>query len=122
MDQITPHGNKTYTAGADITKGTFVKLDSGKVKPCTAATDVAIGVAMDSATNGDILPVAILGIFSGTIQIVAAGAITAGAEVTPECKEQTSAGTTELICGRALNAAAASGDLVEIAHAVCHAK
>ena len=63
-----------------------------------------------------------LGSFTGTVQIKAAGAIAQGAEVTPQGKEQTSGGTTELICGRALEAAASAGDMIEITHAVCHAK
>ena len=122
MDKRSENGNITYTAGGTIAKGEFVKFSSGKVVACSAATDVAIGVALDAAVNGQVVPVAILGAFTGTVQIKAAGAIAQGAEVTPQAKEQTSAGTTELICGRALEAAAASGDMIEIAHAVCHAK
>lgn len=122
MDKRSENGNITYVAGGTIAKGEFVKFSSGKVVKCAAATDVAIGVALDGAAEGAIVPVAILGAFCGTVQIKAAGAVTQGAEVTPEGKEQTSAGTTELICGRALEAAAASGDMIEIAHAVCHAK
>lgn len=122
MNKRSENGNITYTAGGTIAKGNFVKFSSGKVVACSAATDVAIGVALDGAENGDIVPVAVLGSFTGTVQIKAAGAIAQGAEVTPEGKEQTSAGTTELICGRALEAAAAAGDMIEIAHAVCHAK
>ena len=122
MNKRSENGNITYTAGGTIAKGNFVKFSSGKVVACSAATDVAIGVALDGAENGAIVPVAVLGSFTGTVQIKAAGAIAQGAEVTPEGKEQTSAGTTELICGRALEAAAASGDMIEIAHAVCHAK
>lgn len=122
MEQVHPNGNVTLAAGGAITKGKFVKFSNGKVVECSAATDVAIGVALDSAENGQILPVAILGAFTGTIEIVAAGAIAQGAEVTPEGKEQTAEGTTELICGRAMEAAAAAGDKIEIAHTVCHAK
>lgn len=122
MNKRSENGNITYTAGGTIAKGNFVKFSSGKVVACAAATDVAIGVALDGASSGDIVPVAILGAFTGTVQVKAAGAITQGAEVTPEGKEQTSAGTTELICGRALEAATAAGDMIEIAHAVCHAK
>lgn len=122
MDKRSENGNITYTAGGAIAKGEFVKFSSGKVVKCAAATDVAIGVALDGAAEGAIVPVAILGAFTGTVQIKAAGAVTQGGEVTPEGKEQTAAGTTELICGRALEAAAAAGDMIEIAHAVCHAK
>ena len=123
MDKRSENGNITLTAGGPIAKGEFVKFSAGNVVKCTAATDVAIGVALDgAAAAGDIVPVAVLGSFTGTVQIKAAGAIAQGAEVTPQGKEQTSGGTTELICGRALEAAAAAGDMIEIAHAVCHAK
>lgn len=114
-------GNSTYTAGGTIARGDFVKLSSGKVVACSAVNDVAIGVALDGASNGDIVPVAILGVYGGTVRIKAGGSISAGDEITPQGKAQTSAGTTELICGRALEAGS-SGDLVEIAHCVTHAK
>lgn len=112
----------TYTADGAIAKGEFVKFNSGKAKKCSAATDVAFGVALDDAADGEILPVAILGCFTGTIEVKAGGAVAQGAEVTPEGKEQTVAGTTELICGRALTAATAAGDMIQLAHTVCHAK
>ena len=123
MNKRSENGIFTYTAGGAIARGEFVKFSSGKVVKCTAATQVAIGIALDAATgDGEIIPVAILGSYTGTVQIKAGGAISRGDEVTPEGKSQTDAGTTELICGRALESATAAGDMIEIAHAVCHAK
>lgn len=120
MDNVHPNGNITYTAAAAIAKGDIVKFSSGKVTPCTGATDLAIGVALDSATQGDIVPVAILGNFTGTVQIKAGGAISAGAQVTAAATATSAA--TDVIVGIALEAASASGDMIEIAHAVAHVK
>jgi len=58
MNAIHQNGKATFTAGAAIAKGEFVKFSSGKVVKAAAATDVCIGVALDSAAaDGDIIPV-----------------------------------------------------------------
>lgn len=89
MDKRSENGNITLTAGVPIAKGEFVKFSNGNVVKCTAATDVAIGVALDgAAAAGDIVPVAVLGSFTGTVQIKAAGAIAQGAEVTPRARSR----------------------------------
>ena len=112
MDKIHENGKVTFTAGGAIAKGEFVKFDSGKVVPCTAKTDAAIGVALDAAADGEILPVAVLGAFCGTAPVKATAAIVQGAAIT--C-----AGATvvagDKVCGLALEAATASGDLIECA-------
>ena len=115
MDKIHENGNVTFTAGGAIAKGEFVKFSSGNVVKTAAATDQAIGVALDSAAaSGDILPVAVLGAFKGTIQIKAGGAIAQGAQITALGTATSAA--TDVICGVALEAASASGDMIEIAH------
>jgi len=117
MDKRTPNGNRTYTAGGAVAKGALVKFSSGKVVACTAANDAAIGVALDSAAaDGDIIPVAILGNFTGTVEIKAGGAISAGAQVAANGTATNAA--TDVIVGRALEAATAEGDMIEIAHQV----
>lgn len=116
MDKCHPNGNATYTAGADIAKGNVLKFSEGKVVPCSAANDAAIGVALDGAKNGDIVPVAILGNYTGTVEIKAGGAIAAGVQVAAN-GTATGAGT-DVIIGRALEAATAEGDVIEIAHCV----
>lgn len=120
MDKVSPNGNKTYTAGGAIAKGDVLKFDSGKVVKTTGATDAAIGVALDAATEGDIVPVAILGNFTGTVQVKAAGAISAGAQVAANATATSSA--SDVIVGRALEAASAAGDMIEVAHCVGHVK
>ena len=60
MKAITPNGKATFTAGAAIAKGEFVKFSSGKVVKAAADTDICIGVALDSAASDDIVPVHLL--------------------------------------------------------------
>ena len=84
MNFTHPEGNATYTAGGAIAKGDVVKFSDGKVVPCTGDTDAAIGVALDAATtDGEIVPVAILGVFHGTVLVKASEAVSAGATVNP---------------------------------------
>lgn len=116
MDKCSPNGNKTYTAGADIAKGDVLKFSEGKVIPTSAANDAAIGIALDAAKNGEIVPVAILGNYTGTVEVKAGGAIAAGAQVAAD--GTATAAATDVIVGRALEAAAAEGDMIEIAHCV----
>ena len=72
MNAIHQNGKATFTAGAAIAKGEFVKFSSGKVVKAAAATDVCIGVALDSAAaDGDIIPVQLLS--SGDTALVKAG-------------------------------------------------
>ena len=120
MDKCSPNGNKTYTAGGAIAKGDVLKFSEGKVIKTTAANDAAIGIALDGAAEGDIVPVAILGNFTGTTQIKAGGAISAGAQVAANATA--TAAATDVIIGRALEAAAAANDMIEIAHCVGHVK
>lgn len=116
VEGVYPNGNATYTAAAPILKGQPLKFDSGAVTPCDAVTDAAIGIALDSAAANDIVPVAILGNFSGTVLLRAAGAIGAGVQITANATA--TGGATDVIIGRALEAATAVGDLINIAHQV----
>lgn len=120
VEGVHPNGNATFTAAAAILKGQPLKFSGSAVTPCTAATDAAIGIALDDAAAADIVPVAILGAFTGTALLRAGGAIAAGAQVAAD--GTTTGGATDVIVGRALSAAAAAGDLVEIAHQVGHVK
>jgi len=121
MDKYHPNGNVTMTAGGAIAKGELVKFSSGKVVKTTAANEQAIGVALDSASaDGDIVPVAILGCYSGTVMVKAGGAITQGAQVSAAGTATSAA--TDVIVGVALEAAAASGDMIELAHQVGQVK
>ena len=111
MKGIHPNGKATFTAGAAIAAGEFVKFSSGKVVKAAAATDVCIGVALDSAAaEGDLIPVQLL--TSGDTALVkAGGAVAQGGTVT--CLGTTVATAGTLQYGIALEAATASGQLIE---------
>ena len=111
MQGIHPNGKATFTAGAAIAKGEFVKFSSGKVVKASAATDVCVGVALDSAAaEGDLIPVQLL--TSGDTALVkAGGAVAQGGTIT--CVGTTVATAGTLQYGIALEAATASGQLIE---------
>ena len=111
MKAITPNGKATFTAGAAIAKGEFVKFSSGKVVKAAAATDVCIGVALDSAAaDGDLIPVQLL--TSGdTVLVKSGGEVAQGDSVS--CLGTTVATAGTLQYGYALEAATASGQLIE---------
>ncbi len=101
----------TFVAGAAIAAGEFVKFSSGKVVKCSAATDIAIGVALDSASaDGDNIPVQLL-TGSDTVIVKAGGAVAQGG--TLSCLGTTVSTAGALQYGIALEAATASGDLIE---------
>lgn len=110
MNAIHQNGKATFTAGAAIAKGEFVKFSSGKVVKASAATDVCIGVALDSAAaDGDIIPVQLL--TSGDTALVkAGGAVAQGGSLS--CLGTTVATAGTLQYGYALEAATASGDII----------
>ena len=111
MEGIHPNGKATFTAGAAIAKGEFVKFSSGKVVKCVAATDIAIGVALDGAEAGALVPVQLL--TSGdTVLVKAGGAVAQGG--TLSCLGTTVDTAGALQYGIALNAAE-NGELVEAA-------
>lgn len=111
MKAITPNGKATFTAGAAIARGEFVKFSSGKVVKASAAADVCIGVALDSASaSGDIIPVQLL-TGGDTVIVKAGGAVAQGGSVS--CLGTTVSTTGALQYGYALEAASASGALIE---------
>lgn len=120
VEAAYPNGNATYKAAAAILKGQPLKFATGGVTPTAAATDAAIGIALDGADAGGIVPVALLGNFTGTVPVRAAGAIAAGAQIAADGTE--TAGATDVIIGRALEAATTAGDLVNTAHQVGQVK
>jgi hypothetical protein len=113
---------KTFIASASITALTLVKLDSdAKVTPCTASTDIPVGVAQLAGASGDAINVCI----SGVSRVVAGGTITAGTHffVQPGTAGKVYAydGTganTQIIAGRFLpnvaNTAASANEEIEI--------
>lgn len=112
MNGIHPNGKATFTAGAAIAKGEFVKFSDGKVVKCAAATDIAVGVALDGAESGALVPVQLL--TSGDTALVkAGGAVAQGG--TLSCLGTTVNTAGALQYGIALEAASSSGDIVEAA-------
>lgn len=110
---------RTFTAGAAFLVFALVKLSSGKVIENTAtATDDPIGVAvLPAAADGDLVTVRLIN-GPGTFEMIAAGAITADADVyaAADGKIQAlpaGAGTYRRI-GKALEAATADGDIIEV--------
>lgn len=111
MKGIHQNGKMTFVAGAAIAAGEFVKFSSGKVVKCAAATDIAIGVALDSASaDGEQIPVQLL-TGGDTVPVKAGGAVAQGGTLT--CLGTTVATAGTLQYGIALEAATASGDIIE---------
>lgn len=117
---VYPNGNATLIAGDDIELGQPLMLSGGKVVPTAAATSAAIGIALDDAEDGDTVPVALLGVFTGTVLLLSAGGIAAGAQIT--AAGATTSENTDVIIGRALEAATGAGELINIAHQVAQVK
>ena len=121
MNGKHPNGIITYTAAAACDKGAIVKFTgetdaNGRptITPCTGTSDAAIGIAETECAAGDEVAIGILGSYNGTQLVKAGGAVTVGANVSPTG----TAITSGLTIGVALDAASASGDLIEIAHCV----
>lgn len=113
---------KTFIASASITALTLVKLDSdAKVTPCTASTDIPVGVAQIGGASGDAINVCAFGVS----RVVAGGTITAGTNffIMPGTGGKAYAydgagANTQIIAGRFLpnvaNTAASANEEVEI--------
>jgi hypothetical protein len=121
MSGITQDRTRTFKATADLSTSQFcfVKLDTSnqnQVVIAAAATDQIIGVLQNAPKAGDVAQVLLLN-GNGTTLVQAAGAISIGAVVTSNASGLAVATTTtgNLVCGVAIDAAAASGDLIEVA-------
>lgn len=117
-------GQKAFNTGAtDFTGKQFsaVKLSSGALALAAAATDPVIGFLLDEGTPGQNVMVRLLSA-QGTVNAVAGGAIAANAVVGVNASgqvvalTQTAAGAqpTQVAVGRALEAAASAGQVIEI--------
>lgn len=117
----THDGNITKAADAVITERFLLaKIGSAsdRVAVCGAA-DTPIGVITDEAAAvGDLVNVALLGSSKSTLKMVASAPIAQGALVEPSVtgRIQTLAGSagTHHVVGRALDAAAAAGEVIEV--------
>lgn len=114
-------GNITKGVDAAITERFLlakVGSASDRIAVCSAA-DVPIGVITDEAANvGDIVNVALLGSARSTVRMVASAAITQGSLLEPAASGRVAtlgAGVgTHHVVGRALDAAANAGDVIEV--------
>ena len=119
MNGKHPYGIITFTAAAACDKGAIVKFTgetdangAPTITPTSATTDAAIGICETECAAGDQVAVGILGSYPGTMLVKAGGAVTVGAAVSTTG----TAADSGLSIGVALNAASASGDLIELAH------
>lgn len=118
MPTFSENGKISYTAAAPVAQGTIVKFSGSTdaaglptVTPTTAANDAAIGVALMPANAGEKVAVKILG-SGGTTLVLAGGAVTAGAQVAAD--GTATAADTDVIIGRALSAASAANEMIEV--------
>ena len=126
MPTYSENGKNSYTAAVAVAKGNILKFSGSTdaaglptVTPTTAATDAAIAVALTDANAGEKAAVKILGT-GGTSLVIAGGAVTVGAQVAAD--GTATAADTDVIIGRALGAATAANDLIEVATQVAQVK
>lgn len=77
-----------------------------------------LGVVMDEPAIGEAAGIQLLGAKPGTMKMIASAAITAGSPVYTAAAGKVSStyGATAFLVGRALTAAAADGDIIEVQH------
>ena len=107
---------RSWPAGEDLSAKQFyfVTLSSGSVVACSAATDIPVGVLQNAPESGKAAEVCVL----GPTKVSADGTISEGALIGTSADGQADAkvagtDTTEYICGRALEAASAAGQIIE---------
>ncbi|MFI8593737.1 capsid cement protein [Microbacterium sp. NPDC078428] len=104
----------TFTADAAITSGQVLYVSAARqVTPTAGASAAVIGVAATDAADGDKLNVLV----GGVVKVVASAAISAGGLVVSAADGKVApiaANTFDKLVGRALTAAAADGDVIEI--------
>jgi hypothetical protein len=115
MSQYVESGCKAFTAGAAIAQYLRVKITSGKLA-VAGLTDREIGTLEDASfADGDVRAVRLTSA-QGTTKMVAAGAVAAQALVYTAAsgKIDDVATATGYLVGRALEAATADGDVIEV--------
>ena len=105
----------TFEAAADLSAKQFhfVKLTAANtVNVCTATTDNPIGILQNKPSAAG--RPAVVRLF-GISKVVASGAISAGALIATESDaEAGTPATSDPVLGKALEAAAAQGDLIKV--------
>jgi hypothetical protein len=119
---VGTHANGILTLAAEVTITTrYLAVQKG-----TAADGIIVnvaatrpwGVCLDEPASGKKAAVALYGCHPGTLKVRASKAIAVGAKVftTAAGKHTDTHATGAFFCGRAVTAAAADGDLFELAH------
>jgi len=104
----------TYTTASAVSMYRLVSLDSSGTVAHTGVGASPFGVAVRDAASGD--PVGVRFVNApGTFKLVAAGAITRGAQIFSAAAGKVSATQEGMPRGIALEAAAADGDVIECA-------
>lgn len=121
MSQALKDFERTGTAGEDLSSSKYkiVQLDaSGNIEIGEGATDLIVGVLQNKPESGG----AALYRFAGTTKVVASAAIAVGAWVTSTATGTAVTTTTDgdIVIGRALEAAAAAGDIIEVQMGIQH--
>lgn len=117
-------GQKAFNTGAVVFTGNqfyAVKLSSGALALAAAATDPVIGFLLDEGVAGQNVMVRLLSA-QGTVNAVAGAAIVANAllsvnasgQVVTAVQSAAGAQPTQVVVGRALEAAAGAGQIIEI--------
>jgi hypothetical protein len=117
----THDGNITKAVDAAVgERFVLAKIGSASDRVAICGTgDAPVGVITDEATTaGDLVNVALLGARPGTVRMVASAAIAQGALLEPAANGRVQtlgagAGTHHVV-GRALDAAAAAGEVIEV--------
>lgn len=116
MGKYCENGNLSCVADEAIPQYSRVKFDSDGRVTIAGLADQDIGVAMEPAfAAGDQIPVRLRNA-PGTVPMIAIEALAVGALVYTETdgKVQDTAASTAFLTGRALEAATADGDIIEV--------
>jgi len=111
-----------FLVGGAITANRFVKLSADNtVVQSAAATDASLGVAFATVASTD---PAVEVITHGIAKVEAGAAVSVGDQVISDGSGRaiTTAGATDIVCGKALEAAAAGGVMISVLIGPWHVK
>lgn len=111
---VTNQGAKTLNSAAAINIYERVILDSNGKWALAGAADKALGVALETVTAADKPLSAVLLNGAGTVKMKAGVAISVGALVYSAASGKIGVTGTNKLEGRAVDAASADGDIIEI--------
>jgi len=118
MSGNTVDRSRTFLANGNLStkQFTFVKLGTTQndVVNAVAGTDKTIGVLMNAPVDNDTARVTLLSA-EGTLRVIASTTIAIAAYITATTggKAVTTASAGDIVCGVAIDAATADGDVIE---------